>query len=315
MKKRKSKKKNKVRTIVLKSLIILILLFATLIQVFKRPSTNKITSLESSKPLDISYINSSLPQNLGFENVIEDVLKDEPGIYGIYIKNLKTGEEYLLNENTEFVSASLYKLWVMATVYQQINVGLYTEDIVLSENTATLNSFFVISPAYQEQKWGTITLTVKDALEQMIAYSDNYAALLLAKKVGFSEVSVFLANYGFLHSSIDQGEEDPFTTAEDIGIFFIKAYDKQLVSDEYSNKMLELLKLQTLNDKIPRNLPKDVTIAHKTGELYDYSHDAGIVYTENGDYIFVVLTKTDNTVEANETIAKLSEGVYAYFSD
>ena len=47
--------------------------------------------------------------------------------------------------------------------------------------------------------------------------------------------------------------------------------------------MLELLKAQTLNDKLPKYLPDQVIMAHKAGELDDVSHDAGIVYSPAGD--------------------------------
>jgi len=203
----------------------------------------------------------------------------------------------------------------MATVYQQINSGLYSEENVLSDYIANLNSYFGISPEYQEQTRGTITLSVKDALYQTITYSDNYSALLLAKKVDFASVSKFLQNEGFAESSIGEGEDDPMTTAKDTALFFTKIYNKELVNEGYSNKMLNLLQQQTLNSKLPKYLPSEVITAHKTGELYNFSHDAGIVYTSDGDYIFVALTETDNNLEANETIAKLSENVFNYFSN
>jgi beta-lactamase class A len=54
-------------------------------------------------------------------------------------------------------------------------------------------------------------------------------------------------------------------------------------------------------------------MAHKTGELGQVSHDGGIVYTEKGDYIIVVLSESTLPKGAEERIANISKDVYAYF--
>ena len=81
----------------------------------------------------------------------------------------------------------------------------------------------------------------------------------------------------------------------------------------YTDKMLTLLKRQRLNGKLPKYLPKQSIIAHKTGELDSYSHDAGIVYAPPGEYIIVVLSETTSRAQADERIALLSQSVYKYF--
>ena len=79
--------------------------------------------------------------------------------------------------------------------------------------------------------------------------------------------------------------------------------------------MLQLLKIQKLNNKIPRYLPKDTVVAHKTGELDPFTHDAGIVYTPNGNYIIVVLSKSDDPDLAENRIADISKNVFNYFQN
>ena len=88
---------------------------------------------------------------------------------------------------------------------------------------------------------------------------------------------------------------------------------RQLTDEEYTVKMLELLKDQRLNNKLPLYLPLAVQVAHKTGEIDEYSHDAGIVNALNGDYIIVIMTKSDDPESANERIALVSKAVYNYF--
>jgi beta-lactamase class A len=201
----------------------------------------------------------------------------------------------------------------MATVYDQIKQGKLNKDDILSQNVEVLNNKFNIPPESAELSSGTITQTVTDSLEKMITVSDNYSALLLAEKVGLSAVTDFLITNGFTQSFVGINGNGPTTTPKDIGLFFEKLYSGQLVDADYSIQMLSLLKAQTINTKIPKYLPNTLEVAHKTGELNEYTHDSGIVYTDYGDYIIVVLSRSNDPIAAAERIAGVSKNVYQYF--
>ena len=201
----------------------------------------------------------------------------------------------------------------MAVVYQQIAQGkLHLSDMLTKNSLDLYNEFFI--DVGDQDTLQTISMTVSDALYQMITISDNDAALLLTDKVGLSNLKDFLNQYGFTDSSIGQNGNQPTTTAKDTASFLEKTYKGALGNTDTTNKMLTLLKQQRLNDKIPKYLPDGVTVAHKTGELDDYSHDAGIVYGPNSDYIIVILTRSDDTQAAEERIANVSQAVYKYFT-
>lgn len=57
-----------------------------------------------------------------------------------------------------------------------------------------------------------------------------------------------------------------------------KLYQGFLVSPLADEAMLEILKEQRLNGKIPFHFVEKVPIAHKTGEDEGITHDVGIVY-------------------------------------
>jgi len=94
-----------------------------------------------------------------------------------------------------------------------------------------------------------------------------------------------------------------------------KMYRRTLISRGASEKCLGMLKLQKVNDRIPKYLPADIMIAHKTGLERSVCHDAGIVYSGGGDFIVVVLTKhaNPNSVPSKEFIAKVALHAYNYF--
>lgn len=245
---------------------------------------------------------------------VESALSGAEGTYGIVINNLHSGQGYQLNEHKRFDTASLYKLWVMAVVYQDIQAGKLREDQVLSQDVSVLNDEFEIASESAEQTSGTITLSVADALKKMITVSDNYAALLLTEKVHLSHIAAFLQQNGFAESSVGINGDAPSSTASDIALFLEKLYNGKLADKTYTKEMIQLLQEQQLNRKLPKYLPDSLVVAHKTGELDTYSHDAGIVYAPSGNYIIVILTESDDPPSAEERIAEISKDVYNYFT-
>lgn len=253
-------------------------------------------------------------QSQNLEQVVRKNFHNTKGDYAVAIKNLKTGERYYYNEHKIFESASLYKLFVMGTVFQKIQNGDFDQTDNLSQKIETLNEKFRISSESAELTEGEISLPVQSALTRMVTISDNYSALLLTEKVKLSQVALFLNQYSLNDSHVGTNGESPVTSAFDLVSFFEKLYNQELASKDLTQEMLSLLKAQTINTKLPKYLPKGTITAHKTGELDFLSHDAGIVYTEKGDYVIVVLTKTNSPADANEKIALISSNVFNYFT-
>jgi len=262
---------------------------------------------------DIPLISPS-PEVTPLQKAVESTMQGAKGTYGIFIKNLETGESYSQNENKSYEAGSLYKLWVMAVAYDKINKGEVQEDQILSQDITVLNQEFGISQDEAELTGGHISLSVADALRQMIVISHNYAALLLTEKIKLSTLTNFLKNNGFIQSSIGTDSDPPKSTAADIALFFEKLYNGQLVTLDDSRKMMELLGDQQLNDGLPKYLPDKSKVAHKTGDIDWFKHDAGIVFTEHGDYIIVILSESDSPSGSQEKIALVSKAVYDYFT-
>lgn len=230
----------------------------------------------------ITILPNPAPQ-VGLQTIITNALTDTEGTYGIVVKNLKTHETYMLNEHRSFETASLYKLWVMAEVVDQVKTGKLPDDD-----------------------------TIQQPLTQMITISDNDAAVFLFSKVTLPTVTNFLQQQGFTQSFLGTDSTEPTSTAFDIATFFEKLYTGTLADSDETARMITLLKDQRLNNKLPKYLPAGTVLAHKTGELDQFSHDAGIVYTPSGDYVIVILSESADPQKANEQIATISKAVYAF---
>ena len=259
--------------------------------------------LEETKNLLAGFTGNSLKET------VDSSLKGTHGTYAVIIKNLRTGEYFSQNEKRTYDPASLYKLWVLGAAFKQIKEGKLNRDEIISRDARDLNEIFDIASDSAELTEGTVTMKISDAIEQMITISHNYAALLLVSKIRNSNVSAFMREQGFSSSRLGQ---PPRTTAEDIASFFEKLYTGAMVDGEYSKRMLDLLSQQRLNDRIPKYLPDDVEVAHKTGEIRGFKHDAGIIFAKD-PILLVVLSESNSQQGAAERIAQLSKNVYYYF--
>lgn len=277
---------------------------------FFNPKDNKSTNI--LKPIT-NFVEENISPSVHseeLEKIIQSELESADEAYGIAIKNLKTNEYYYYNNEREFDTASLYKLWVMGAVYEEIEKGNLSLEQNIGFEASTINERLDLASESAEITEGFVGNTVEGALERMITISDNYSAHILYLTIGWSTVGDFIEKYGFSNSSTDTLT----TTPDDILNYFEKLYKGEIVSQNASSEMMEILKRQQLNDRIPKYIPENIKTAHKTGELGAVKHDAGIVFNPKGDYIIVLMSKTGSQVAAAEIEAKISEKVWNYFN-
>jgi D-alanyl-D-alanine carboxypeptidase len=158
------------------------------------------------------------------------------------------------------------------------------------------------------------SLSVAEALERMITISDNTSAVMLGSRVGGGRVNANIAALGMdtTHYSLERMT----TSAEDmLRLLDVLAHGKA-VSATASADMLHLMLRQRVNDRLPRLLPDDVQVAHKTGNLPGTVNDVGIVYGPSTTLVVAVLI-SDSTDEAAAAaaIARVAQVTYAYFDD
>lgn len=224
------------------------------------------------------------------------------GTWSIYVKNLDTNE-YLCIEDQQIYSASLIKLYNMATVYEEIEKGNLEKDqkvtnylhnmITVSDNGAYNHLLSVLG----DGKAVTGAEMITDFCEKNGYEDTGCGGTLSSAETGVSSVWLF-TNY---------------TSARDCGHLLEEIYRGTLVSEEASKEMLDLLKQQEWRAKIPSGLPSDVVCANKTGEYGARQHDAAIVYSRGADYIIAVMTDGDGAAISH--IQNVSRIVYDYFND
>lgn len=262
------------------------------------------------------------------KQIIEE-LSRQPGTFAVAFKDLITGEELFVNEHELFHAASTMKTPVMVEVFKQAAEGKFSlKDSILIKNEFTSifdGSTFSISPTVDSDtllyKEIGKKRTVYSLMYDMIIVSSNLATNLIIELVDADNVSGTLRSIGAQDIKVLRGVEDTKAfeagmnnqvTAYDLMLLFEKIDKEELVNAESSMAMMDILLNQQFNDIIPAKLPKEVKVAHKTGEITGVRHDSGIVYLPDGKkYVLILLSKELKDEYAGvKSMANLSELIY-----
>jgi len=245
--------------------------------------------------------------------------------------DFETGAEYFLNADHAFHPASTFKVHVMMEVFRQAHEGLLS----LEDRIPVINAFTSIA---DESKY---SLDVNDDAEQtlyprigqsetigeltrlMIVRSSNLATNILLEIVGTKNVNDFIQTLGIQGVNVQRGVEDNAAfrlgmnnsaTARGLTQTMQLIAEGIVVSQQASEKMIEILLGQEFSESIPALLPKSVKVAHKTGWTDDVYHDTGIVYPDHRKpYTLSIMTKgfTENQErEAHQCMARISKTIY-----
>ncbi len=80
--------------------------------------------------------------------------------------------------------------------------------------------------------------------------------------------------------------------------------------------MLNSLHGSDFEDRIPKNLPENVKVYHKTGDETGRIHDVGIVETpDNTYYIGIMTLDMNDEKETKENMVKISRLIYDYMKE
>lgn len=251
-----------------------------------RISSSPVLAAEIEKPAAAPIIDTSTDK---LQGIIDNFASSQPTQFGIYIKNLETGETAGHNENMAFISASLYKLVVGHEIYRMADEGKLSLDEVTGSGSGQ---------------------SVRNCLNVMITVSDNPCGIALRSRVGSNQPLPQLASYGMTGTYL--GGAYPTTTAYDIGQLYERINEGSTLTPASQEAFLSLLKNQQINNRLTGGLPAGTPFAHKTGDLNGYYHDAGIVYSPTGAYVISVMSGSVNSnLQSHfDSFGALSKAVY-----
>ncbi|MBI3866481.1 MAG: serine hydrolase [Planctomycetia bacterium] len=267
-----------------------------------------------------------------FEERIKPLIDAHAGQVTVAVKHLDKGDSFNHQADEPMPTASLIKLAVMVEAYRQAHekrldlakhVTLKDEDKV--PGSGILTSHFSAGAS----------ISVRDAIRLMIAFSDNTATNLVLDQIGLPATAKCMEELGCshtkIHSKVFKRETSVFperskefglgsTTAGEMVRLLELIHQRKLVSPEASDAMKEHLLACDDKLKFRRLIPAAVKIAHKTGSVDEVRTDAGIIYSAAGPLAVCVLTrKNKDTRWADDNAgdvlcAQIARAVFDHFN-
>ena len=193
--------------------------------------------------------------------VVDDFVGAEGVPFSIVVVELSTGARAEHLADRQLPSASLYKLFVARELLRRIAAGTLSRDQAAGDGKGR---------------------TVGECVRDMIVVSDNSCGVAGLQIVGRGALDRRLRDDGYESTTLAPPQR---TSAEDVTRFLT-----EVRADASERELYDLLRTQQVNDRLPRGLPPGTPIAHKTGDIRRYAHDAGVITTPSGDIVLSVLS-------------------------
>ena len=281
------------------------------------------------------------------EAEIERLAEETGGIVGVAATQLGTGRHVGYREDEVFPTASVIKLPLLVTLYEDAIAGR----IDLSERVTYREDTKVAGSGVLQYLDGGLRPTLRDLAVLMMSVSDNTATDLLFDRVGRGRIEATMDRLGLgsirapfdiremLMELVDMDHSKPGgydelrrllrisagsggrsmipeqadrATPADMCRLLELIESRAILDAESCTAILELMKRIQSATRIPGLLPKGTVVAHKTGSYRRLRNDVGIVYAPNGPYAIALFARElprDN-IDDDGALARISLAVY-----
>ena len=253
----------------------------------------------------------------GLDTAILNKLGSLSGHIGFYYKNLITGEELCLNDNSQCLAASVIKLPIYMAIMKLCAEG----ELDMSERLVCHDEdklppcgalyFFTNEPE----------VDVQTLCGLMISLSDNTATNMLIRRVGMDRLNSTFLRMGLSGTHIERllfdaeasknGRQN-YIVPKEMGMLLESVYTRRFVSGSVSEAVEKLLLEQQINHKIPGYL-ENIEVAHKTGEDEGLTNDVGIVYAR--EPFIMAFAASGTAVAETEICIRETARLLAYRQD
>jgi beta-lactamase class A len=255
--------------------------------------------------------------------------KSDAQAVAVALHDVESGAELHYEADRWFHAASTIKVAILLAVYGEIDRGHLAPQSRLHVRNRFLSAydgspFRVLADRDADSSVHAAigkTMRVNELALHMIATSSNLATNLLLDLIGLEAVQRTIDRFGLTGLDVRRGVEDEkayehgivnrVTANGLVGLLRLIA-EERAFTPELSHEMLDILHQQEFKKGIPARLPREVRVAHKTGDISTVAHDAGVVYAP-GRKPYVVAILTEWNAEAGSrspTIASISHAVY-----
>jgi beta-lactamase class A len=252
---------------------------------------------------------STSTENTELNERIAERATEFSGQFGMFAKNLETGEEVGVNADAVMPTASVIKVAVLAELYRQVETGKVSLE---ERREVTPDDWWGGSGVLKEFAPG-LTPTVNDLARMMIIVSDNVATGMLVRLLGKDAINASLREWGLPETTLvwqmtlgDDIRNFAVSTPRELARLMELIATDAIVSREACAAMRDHLSRQQYLDQIPRYLPYNpyaryvgaddsMQVFNKTGFYTGVRADAAIVAAL--DCRFVIATMTEGSTD------------------
>lgn len=235
----------------------------------------------------------------------------------IYFREMDSGTWAGINENEDYIPASLVKVPLMIAYLKiaESDHKLLADAVTFAGSNGKNDNQVVNVPATSLQAGHSYT--IEQLIDAMIFYSANDAYSLLYTLIRKDYLEKIYTDLGLEY--IPSSPNIRTMTAKSFSLFFRVLYNASYLSTDMSEKALRLLTKSTYKDGIVAGVPRNVTVAHKFGERtvlnnrtlqYRELHDCGIVYYSKDPYFLCVMTRGTDFAKLQQIIQDISSAVF-----
>lgn len=272
--------------------------------------------------------------NPEFKKIIESIISNKKADVGvsIFISGTPKKEVTQINGNNLYPMLSTFKFHTALAILHKVEKGELSlqQKIFIKKEELLENTYSPFKEKYPE---GNLELTLEEALEWIVIYSDNNLTDILLRLIGGPQyVEKFINSKDVI---IKNDEEDMHkdwdsqfinkTTPNETIRLLQEFYNGKILNKEHTKWLYtHMLNIASGAKRLKGKLPQNIKIAHRTGTSFTNDkgmtgaiNNFGIIELPNKKkiYIAVFVHDTYETFENSEAIiADISKATYDYYN-
>ncbi|SIS58973.1 beta-lactamase class A [Chryseobacterium ureilyticum] len=272
--------------------------------------------------------------NPEFKKIIESIIANKKADIGvsIFISGTPKKEVTQINGNNFYPMLSTFKFHTALAILHKVEKGELSlqQKIFIKKEELLENTYSPFKEKYPE---GNLELTLEEALEWIVIYSDNNLTDILLRLIGGPQyVEKFINSKDVI---IKNDEEDMHkdwdsqfinkTTPNETIRLLQEFYNGKILNKEHTKWLYtHMLNIASGAKRLKGKLPQNIKIAHRTGTSFTNDkgmtgaiNNFGIIELPNKKkiYIAVFVHDTYETFENSEAIiADISKATYDYYN-